>query len=85
MSVDYTSIWEEVTNSEFKGAKASSEYDRTSIDRLQERIQVAVQLLRSNNGLDRVQSRRVKAKLRQMMTKLAREQVLAKRVDTSIP
>ena len=85
MSVDYTSIWEEVTNSEFKGAEASSEYDRTSIDRLQERIQVAVQLLRSNNGLDRVQRRRVKAKLQQMMTKLAREQVLAKRVDTSIP
>ena len=85
MSVDYTSIWEEVTNSEFKGAKASSEYDRTSIDRLQERIQVAVQLLRSNNGLDKVQSCRVKAKLRQMMTKLAREQVLAKRVDPSIP
>ena len=85
MSVDYTSIWEEVTNSEFKGAKASSEYDRTSIDRLQERIQVAVQLLRSNDGLDRVQRRRVKTKLQQMMTKLAREQVLAKRVDTSIP
>ena len=85
MSVDYTSIWEEVTNSEFKGAEASSEHDRTSIDRLQDHIQDAVQLLHSQNGLDKVQSRRVKAKLRQMMTKLAREQVLAKWVDTSIP
>ena len=85
MSVDYTRIWEEVTSSEFKGAEASTEHDRTSIDRLRDRIQDAVQLLRSHNGLDKVQSRRVKAKLRQMMTKLAREQVLAKRVDTSIP
>ena len=85
MSVDYTSIWEEVSDTGFKGAIASSEYDRTSIVRLQERIQVAVQLLRSNDGLDRVQRRRVKTKLQQMMTKLAREQVLAKRVDTSIP
>ena len=85
MSVDYTSIWEEVSDTGFKGAKASSEYDRTSIVRLQERIQVAVQLLRSNDRLDKVQRRRVKTKLRQLMTKLAREQVLAKRVDTSIP
>ena len=83
--MDYTSIWEEVSDTGFKGAMASSEYDRTSIVRLQERIQVAVQLLRSNDGLERVQRRRVKTKLQQMMTKLAREQVLAKRVDTSIP
>ena len=85
MSVDYTSIWEEVSDTGFKGAKASSEYDRTSIVRLQERIQVAVQLLRSNDRLDKVQRRRVKTKLKQLMTKLARVQVLAKRVDTSIP
>ena len=85
MSVDYTRIWEEVTSSEFKGAEASSEHDRTSIDRLRDRIQDAVQLLRSHNGLDKVQSRRVKAKIRQMMTKLSRERVLAKRVDPSIP
>ena len=84
MSVDYTRIWEEVTSSEFKGAEASTEHDRTSIDRLRDRIQDAVQLLRSH-GLDKVQSRRVKAKIRQMMTKLSRERVLAKRVDPSIP
>ena len=85
MSVDNTRIWEEVTSSEFKGAEASTEHDRTSIDRLQDRIQDAVQLLRSPSGLDKVQSRRVKAKIRQMMTKLSRERVLAKRVDPSIP
>ena len=85
MSVDYTSILEEVSDTGFKGAKASSEYDRTSIVRLQERIQVAVQLLHSNDRLDRVQRRKVKTKLKQLMAKLAREQVLAKWVDTSIP
>ena len=76
MSVDYTRIWEEVTSSEFKGAEASTEHNRTSIDRLRDCIQDAVQLLRSPNGLDKVQSRRVKAKIRQMMTKLLRERVL---------
>ena len=84
MSVDYSSIWEEVSDTGFKGAMASSEYDRTSIVRLQERIQNAVQLLR-NDGLDKVQRRRVKSKIKQMLSKLARVQVLAKRVDTSIP
>ena len=82
--MDYSSIWEEVSDTGFKGAMASSEYDRTSIVRLQERIQVAVQLLR-NDGLDKVQRRRVKSKIKQLLSKLARVQVLAKRVDTSIP
>ena len=82
--MDYSSIWEEVSDTGFKGAMAVSEYDKTSIVRLQERIQVAVQLLR-NDGLDKVQRRRVKSKIKQMLSKLARVQVLAKRVDTSIP
>ena len=34
MSVDYTKILEEVTSSEFKGAEASTEHNRASIDRL---------------------------------------------------
>ena len=84
MSVDYSSIWKEVSDTGFKGAMASSKYDKTSIVRLQERIQVAVQLLR-NDRLDKVQRRRVKSKIKQMLSKLARVQVLAKRVDTSIP
>ena len=84
MSVDHSSIWEEVSGTGFKGAKAVSEFDKTSVVRLQERIQVAVQLLR-NDELDKVQRRRVKSKIKQMLSKLARVQVLAKRVDTSIP
>ena len=84
MSVDHSSIWEEVSGTGFKGAIAVSEFDKTSVVRLQERIQVAVQLLR-NDELDKVQRRRVKSKIKQMLSKLARVQVLAKRVDTSIP
>ena len=82
--MDYLSIWEEVSGTGFKGAIAVSEFDKTSIVRLQERIQVAVQLLR-NDELDKVQRRRVKSKIKQMLSRLARVQVLAKRVDTSIP
>ena len=82
--MDHSSIWEEVSGTGFKGAIAVSEFDKTSVVRLQERIQVAVQLLR-NDELDKVQCRRVKSKIKQMLSKLARVQVLAKRVDTSIP
>ena len=84
MSADHSSVWEEVSGTGFKGAKAVSEFDKTSIVRLQERIQVAVQLLR-NDELDKVQRRRVKSKIKQMLSLLARIQVLARRVDTSIP
>ena len=84
MSVDHSSIWEEVSGTGFKGAIAVSEFDKTSVVRLQERIQIAMQLLR-NDELDKVQRRRVKSKIKQMLSKLARVQVLARRVDTSIP
>ena len=82
--MDHSSIWEEVSGTGFKGAIAVSEFDKTSVVRLQERIQVAVQLLH-NDELDKVQRRRVKSKIKQMLSKLARVQVLARRVDTSIP
>ena len=84
MSADHSSVWEEVSGTGFKGAKAVSEFDKTSVVRLQERIQIAMQLLR-NDELDKVQRRRVKSKIKQMLSKLARVQVLARRVDTSIP
>ena len=84
MSADLSSVWEEVSATGFKGAKAVSEFDNLTVVRLQERIQIAMQLLR-NDELDKVQRRRVKSKIKQMLSKLARVQVLARRVDTSIP
>ena len=83
--IDYNRIWEEVSSSGFKGAEPTNEHDRISIVRLQNLIQDALQLLRSPNGLSKVQNRRVKVKIRQMMPRLSRERVLAKRVDPSIP
>ena len=82
--MDYSSIWKEVSGSGFKGESAVSEFDKTSYLYLYERIQIAVQLLR-NDELDKVQRRRVKSKIKQMLVRLSRVQVLAKRVDTTIP
>ena len=84
MSVDYSTIWREVADSGFRGESPVCEFDKTSYLYLYERIQIAVQLLR-NDELDKVQRRRVKSKIKQMLSRLARVQVLAKRVDTSIP
>ena len=85
MPVDYNQIGEEVSSSGFKGAEPTNEHDRTSIDRLQNLIQDAVQLLRSPNGLSRIQNRKIKFRIKQMMSHLSRERVLAKRVDPTIP
>ena len=83
--IDYNRIWEEVSSSGFKGAEPTNEHDRTSIDRLRDLIQDAVQLLCSPNGLSKIQNRRIKFRIRQMMSRLSRERVLAKRVDPTIP
>ena len=84
MSVDYSSIWKEVADSGFKGESPVSEFDKTSYLYLYERIQIAVQLLR-NNELDKEQRRRIKSKIKVMLARLARVQVLARRVDASTP
>ena len=85
MPVDYNRIWEEVSSSGFKGAEPTNEHDRTSIDRLQNLIQDALRLLRHPNDLSRVQSRKLKIKIRQLLSRLSRERVLARRVDPTIP
>ena len=84
MTVDYPSIWKEVTNSGFRGESPVNEYDKTSYLYLYERIQIASQLLR-NSELNKEQRRRVRAKLKVLLARLARVQVLAKRVDATIP
>ena len=84
MSVDYSSIWKEVADSGFKGESPVSEFDKTSYLYLYERIQIAAQLLR-NNKLNKEQRRRVRSKIKVMLARLARVQVLAKRVDATIP
>ena len=83
--VDYNQIWEEVSNSRFENVVPTSEHDWVSINRLQNLIQDALRLLRHPNDLSRVQNRNSKLKIRQMISRLSRERVLARRVDPTIP
>ena len=83
--IDYNQIWEEVSNSMFERVVPTNEHDRISIDRLQNLIQDVLRLLRSPNGLSRVQNRKIKFRIRQMLSCLSRERVLVRRVDPTIP
>ena len=83
--VDYNQIWEEVSNPRFENIVPTSEHDRVSINRLQNLIQEALRLLRHPDNLSRVQCRKLKIKIRQMLSRLSRERVLARRVDPTIP
>ena len=84
MSVDYSTIWREVADSGFRGESPVCEFDKTSYLYLYECIQIAAQLLR-NNELNKEQRRKVRSKIKVMLARLARVQVLAKRVDATIP
>ena len=83
--VDYNQIWEEVSNSRFENVVPTSKHDLVSINRLQILIQDSLRLLRHPNDLSRVQNRKLKLKIRQMISRLSRERVLARRVDPTIP
>ena len=84
MTVDYPNIWKEVTDSGFVGEVPVNEYDRASYMYLFERIQLASQLLKGGE-LNKDQRRRVRAKLRILLARMARVQMCARRIDASIP
>ena len=84
MTVDYPNIWKEVTDSGFVGEVPVNEYDRASYLYLFERIQLASQLLKGGE-LNKDQRRRVRAKLRILLARMARVQMCARRIDASIP
>ena len=84
MSIDYPEIWKEVTESGFVGELPVSEYDRASYLYLFERVQLASQLLKGGE-LNKDQRRRVRAKLRILLARMARVQMCARRIDASIP
>ena len=84
MTIDYPNIWKEVTESGFVGEVPVSEYDRASYLYLFERIQLASQLLKGGE-LNKDQRRRVRAKLRILLARMARVQMCARRIDASIP
>ena len=84
MTVDYPNIWKEVSDSGFVGEVPVNEYDRASYMYLVERIQLASQLLKGGE-LNKDQRRRVRAKLRILLARMARVQMCARRIDASIP
>ena len=84
MTIDYPNIWKEVTDSGFVGEVPVNEYDRASYLYLFERIQLASQLLKGGE-LNKDQRRRVRAKLRILLARMARVQMCARRIDASIP
>ena len=84
MSIDYPEIWKEVTESGFVGLVPVSEYDRASYLYLFERVQLASQLLKGGE-LNKDQRRRVRAKLRILLARMARVQMCARRIDATIP
>ena len=84
MTIDYPEIWKEVTESGFVGEVPVSEYDRASYLYLFERVQLASQLLKGGE-LNKDQRRRVRAKLRILLARMARVQMCARRIDATIP
>ena len=84
MTIDYPEIWKEVTESGFVGLVPVSEYDRASYLYLFERVQLASQLLKGGE-LNKDQRRRVRAKLRILLARMARVQMCARRIDATIP
>ncbi len=84
MTIDYPKIWKEVTESGFVGEVPVSEYDRASYLYLFERVQLASQLLKGGE-LNKDQRRRVRAKLRILLARMARVQMCARRIDATIP
>ena len=87
-NVDYDEIWREVSREDFVNSTPSNEYDRISVQRLSNLILEALDILRNPNimrNLTQAQTNDLRTKVRQLKTQLARESVLARRVDPSVP
>ena len=82
--VDCDKVWEEMSSKEFENLSPSSEHNRVSVRKLANLIQEALGLLRHTEN-NRAQRQKLKSKVRQLRVQLARESVLARRVDPSIP
>ena len=82
--VDCDKVWEEMSSKEFENLSPASEYNRDSVRKLANLIREALVLLRHTEN-NRAQRQKLKSKVRQLGVQLARESVLARRVDPSIP
>ena len=83
--INYDDIWKEVDSAEFVNVTPSSEHDKDSVMRTAELIQEALQLLQNPGQLSQAQIQHLGGKIQQMEVKLAKECVLARRVDPTVP
>ena len=81
--VDCDKVWEEMSSKEFENLSPSSEHNRDSVRKLANLIREALVLLR-HTEINRAQRYKLKSRVRKLRVQLARESVLAKRVDSSI-
>ena len=87
-NVDCDEVWREVSREDFVNLTPSNEYDRISVQRLSNLILEALDILRNPEimrNLTQAQTNDLRTKVRQLKTQLARESVLARRVDPSVP
>ena len=87
-NVDCDEVWREVSREDFVNLTPSNEYDRISVQRLSNLILEALDILRNPEimrNLTQAQTNDLRTKVRQLKTKLARESVLERRVDPSVP
>ena len=85
---DCDEVWREVSREDFVNLTPSNEYDRISVQRLSNLILEALDILRNPEimrNLTQAQTNDLRTKVRQLKTQLARESVLARRVDPSVP
>ena len=87
-NVNCDEVWREVSREDFVNLTPSNEYDRVSVQRLTNLILEAFDILRNPEvmrNLTQAQTNDLRTKVRQLKTQLARESVLARRVDPSVP
>ena len=83
--VNCDEIWEEISSKGFVNLSPSSEHDRVSVRKLANLIREALELLRNPENLNQTQRQKLKIKVRQLRVQLAKESILARRVDPSVP
>ena len=83
-NINCDDVWREVSGAEFVNRTSVNEYDFDSVRRLAELIREAQEVLQGPAPLSPRQRREIGSKVRILETRLAKESVVAKRVDPRV-
>ena len=83
-NINCDDVWREVSGAEFVNRTSVNEYNFDSVRRTAELIQEAQEVLQGPAPLSPRQKRELKSKVRILETQLAKESVVAKRVDPRV-